>query len=76
MGLSYDWYLRLPTSLVTCFNDIEDAFLLRYFQPIAYHTFLMEFSQIHLEKNAKNKYFNLKIFKTLQRILEEDFPNQ
>ena len=51
VGASYDWYLPLPTNSITCFNDIEYAILMRYSQAVAYHTFLIDFTQIHLKRN-------------------------
>ena len=65
VGPAYDWYLYFPIGSITCFNDIEDAFLLRYSQLMAYHTLLTEFTKIHLEKNKEIRDFNLRFFRTL-----------
>jgi hypothetical protein len=46
---------------ITWFNGIEDVFLSQYTQPIAYHTLLTQFTQIHLEKNEKIREFNLNL---------------
>ena len=51
VGLAYDWYLSLPANPIMSFVDIEDTFMTQYSQPIAYHTLLTEFTQIHLQKN-------------------------
>ena len=56
---TYDRYLSLPENSITCFDDIEYAFMGRYVDPIAYHTILTQFNQIHLENNEKIKDFNL-----------------
>jgi hypothetical protein len=40
----------------------------RYAQPIAYHTLLTQFTQIHLQKGERIKDFNLQFFKTLNQI--------
>ena len=47
-GLAYDWYLSLSKNSIKCFNDIKDSFLMRYSQLVAYHTLLIDFTQIHL----------------------------
>jgi len=46
-----------------------------YEPPIAYHTFLTQFTQIHLKKGERIKDFNSQIFNTLNKILEEKKPN-
>jgi hypothetical protein len=64
IGPAYDWYLSLPENLITCFDDIEYAFMGRYAHHVAYHTLLTQFTQIHLEKNEKIRDFNLQFFRT------------
>ena len=51
VGPTYDWYLYLSKNSITCFNDIKDSILNQYSQPVAYHMLLIEFTQIHLQKN-------------------------
>jgi hypothetical protein len=47
----------------------------RYAQPIAYHTLLTHFTQIHLQKGERIRYFNLRFFKTLNQIPDKQCPN-
>ena len=75
VGPSYDCYLSLPTNLTTCFNDIEDAFLDRYSQAMEYHTLLVEFMQIHLQKNEKIYDFIIRFRYMLQKIPKDKQPN-
>jgi hypothetical protein len=46
-----------------------------YAPPIAYHTLLTQFTQIHLKKGERIRYFNLQFFKTLNQIPQEKRPN-
>jgi hypothetical protein len=55
---------------------MEDVFMARYAQLVAYHTLLTQFTQIHLEKNERIKDFNLCFFKILQQIPKEKCPNE
>lgn len=72
---TYNWYLSLPDHSISSFDDMEDAFLFRYSQPIPYYTLLTDFTQIHLEKNEKLRDFNLRFHKTLTRTPEDMRPN-
>jgi hypothetical protein len=63
IGPTYEWYLSLPTQSIGSFDDIEDMFMTRYAQPIAYHTFLTQFTQIHLQKGERIKDFNLQFLR-------------
>jgi hypothetical protein len=60
---------------ITCFDDIEYAFINIYAQPMEYHALLTQFTQIHLEKNEKIRDFNILFFNTIQQILEDQCPN-
>jgi hypothetical protein len=73
---TYDWYLYLPTRSIESFNDIEDMFMTIYAHPIACHTLLTQFTQIHFQKGERIIYFNLLIFKTLNQIPDENFLNE
>jgi hypothetical protein len=42
---------------------------------VAYHTFLTQFTQIHLKKGERIRDFNLRFFKMLNQIPEEKKPN-
>jgi hypothetical protein len=50
------------------FDDIEDMFMTRYVDHIAYHTLLTQFTQIHFQKGERIMDFNLQFFKTLNQI--------
>ena len=65
VGPAYDWYLSLPTSSITSFTDIEDTFLDLYSYPVSYHTLIIEFMHIHLQKNEKMQNFIAKFRHTL-----------
>jgi hypothetical protein len=64
-----------PSSINWLFDDIEDMFMTIYAQPIAYHTLLTQFTQIHLQKGERIKDFNLRFFKTLNQIPDGKHPN-
>jgi hypothetical protein len=73
-GLEYEWYKSLPTRSIEAFDDIETIFFTMYSHLIAYHTLLTKFTQIHLKKGERIRYFNTIFFKT-NHILEEHNPN-
>jgi hypothetical protein len=50
-------------------------FLTMFTPPIAYHTLLIEFTQIGLRKNERIQDFNLRFNKTLSRIPKDKRPN-
>lgn len=54
VDLTCDWHLSLSENSITYFNDLEYTFLNRYSQAMAYHKLLIEFTQIHLQKNEKS----------------------
>jgi hypothetical protein len=74
-GQAYEWYLSLPAQSISSFDDLENMFLTMYAPPVAYHTLLTQFTQIHLKKGERIKDFNLIFFKTLNQIPEEKQPN-
>ena len=51
VGQTFDRYLSLTTTWISYFNYTKDAILVRHSQPIAYHTLLTEFTQIHLRRH-------------------------
>jgi hypothetical protein len=59
IGPTYDWYLSLPENTISSFDDMEDVFMYKFVPPIAYHTLLTQFTQIHLQKNERIKDFNV-----------------
>jgi hypothetical protein len=59
IGPAYEWYLSLPTQSIGSFDDLENMFMTMYAPPIAYHTFLTQFTQIHLKKGERIRDFNL-----------------
>jgi hypothetical protein len=61
--------------IVSSFDDLETMFLIMYVPPVAYHTLLTQFTQIHLKTGERIRDFNLIFFKTLNQILEEQKPN-
>jgi hypothetical protein len=75
IGPSYEWYMSLPSWSISSFDDLETMFMTMYAPPIAYHTFLTQFTQIHLRKGERIKDFNLRFFKMLNQIPEEKKPN-
>jgi hypothetical protein len=42
---------------------------------VAYHNLLTQIIQIHLKKRERIKYFNLRLFKTLNQIPKDQRPN-
>ena len=72
---TYDWYISLPTQSIGSFDDLESMFMTMYAPPIAYHTLLTQFTQIHLKKEERIRDFNLRLFNTLNQIQEEQRPN-
>jgi hypothetical protein len=75
IGLSYEWYMSLPTRSISSFDDFDTMFMTMYSPSMAYHTLLTYFTQIHLKKGEKIRYFNLRFFKMLNQIPEEKRPN-
>jgi hypothetical protein len=59
IGPTYEWYLSLPTQSIGSFDDLESMFMTMYAPPIAYHTLLTQFTQIHLKKGERIRDFNL-----------------
>jgi hypothetical protein len=74
-GRSYEWYMTLHSRSIGSFNDLEAMFLTMFTPPIAYHTLLINFTQIGLRKNEKIRDFNLRCNKTLSKIPEDKRPN-
>jgi hypothetical protein len=71
----YEWYTTLPSRSILFFNDLETMFLTMFSPPFAYHTLLIDFTQIGLRKNERIRDFNLRFNKTLSRILEDKIQN-
>jgi hypothetical protein len=40
IGLTYEWYIYLPTHSIGSFDDLENMFMTMYAHPIAYCTLL------------------------------------
>jgi hypothetical protein len=74
-GQAYEWYTSLPIRSISDFDDIEKSFFTMYAPPVAYHTLLTNFTQIHMIKGERIRDFNLIFFKTLNKIPEEKNPN-
>jgi hypothetical protein len=53
IGQAYEWYMSLPANSISSFDDLEAMFLTMYAPPVAYHTLLMQFTQIHLKKGER-----------------------
>jgi hypothetical protein len=67
--------MSLPARSISSFDDLEYMFLTMYAPLVAYHTFLTQFTQIHLKNGERIRDFNLRFFKTLNQIPKEQNPN-
>jgi hypothetical protein len=61
IGPTYEWYISLPTQSIGSFDDLENMFMTMYAPPVAYHTLLTQFTQIHLKKGERIKGFQFTI---------------
>jgi hypothetical protein len=59
IGPTYEWYMSLPTPSILSFDDLETMFMTMYAPLVSYHTLLTQFTQIHLKKGERIRYFNL-----------------
>jgi hypothetical protein len=75
IGLAYEWYISLPAQSISSFDDIEAMFMTMHEPPIAYHTLLTQFIQIHLKKGERIRDFNLRFFKIPNQIPQDQRPN-
>jgi hypothetical protein len=75
IGPTHEWYMSLPAWSIVSFNDIETMFMTMYVPPITYHTLLTQFTQIHLKKGERIRYFKLRFYKVLNQIPEDQRPN-
>jgi hypothetical protein len=75
IGTAYEWYLSLPTHSIASFDDVESMFMTMYVPPVMYHTLLTQFTQIHLKKGEKIRDFNLRFYKVLNQIPQDQRPN-
>jgi len=69
IGIAYAWFIFLPNQSISSFDDLKSMFITMYAQPIAYHTLLTQFTQIHIKKGERIMDFNLRFFNTLNQIL-------
>jgi hypothetical protein len=70
IGPTHEWYMSLPCHSIASFDDIETMFMTMYTPPVAYHTLLTQFTQIHLNKGERIRDFNLRFYKALNQILK------
>jgi hypothetical protein len=75
IGPTHEWYMSLPSQSIVSFDDIETMFMTMYVPPVAYHTLLTQFTQIHLKKGERIQDFNLQFHKALNQIPEDQRPN-
>lgn len=67
--------MSLPAQSISSFDDIEAMFMTMYEPPIAYHTLLTQFIQIHLKKGERIRDFNLRFFKIPNKNPQNQRPN-
>jgi hypothetical protein len=58
IGTTYEWYLSLPSQSIKSFDELENIFMTMYAPPMEYHTLLTQFTQVHLKKGERIRYFN------------------
>jgi hypothetical protein len=68
---AYELYLSLPAQSISPSDDLENILLTMYAPPLAYHTLLTHFTQIHFKNIERIKDFNLIFFNTMNQIPEE-----
>jgi hypothetical protein len=72
---AYELYLSLPAQSISPSDDLENILLTMYAPPLAYHTLLTHFTQIHFKNIERIKDFNLIFFNTMNQIPEEKKTN-
>jgi hypothetical protein len=76
IGPTYEWYMSLSSWSIASFDDIETIFMTMYAPRVAYHTLLTQFTQMHLKEGERIRDFNLRFYKVLNQLPQDQIPKR